>query len=99
MEASTGNRREILLLLGVTFVLAAAVVWVRTATVRDTYVFVQQEREYRKLRQEIQSARVRWLRLTSPKRLDSMARGLGMAPPRMEQILKYEPEKSGQPLP
>lgn len=74
--------------------LAAGVIWIRTATVRDTYAFVQKERELRKLQQEIQAARVRWLKLTSPKRLEAMAKALNLQPPKIEQVLKYEPEKA-----
>lgn len=88
------HRREIVLLSSITIFLAAAVIWIRTSTVKDTYRFVQQEREYRRLQQEIQAARVRWLKLTAPKRLETMAKQLGLGPPRLQQVLKYEPEKN-----
>ena len=94
MGLFTGNRRELSLLLAVTFLLAAGVIWVRTATVKDTYLYVQNEREFRKLQQEIQAARVKWLKLTSPKRLETMARALGLGSPKIEHVLKYEPEKT-----
>lgn len=88
------SRRETAILLSIVLFLAAGVIWVRTATVRETYAFVQKERELRKLQQEIQAARVRWLKVTAPKRLESMARSLGLAPAKIHQVLKYEPEKA-----
>ena len=87
------HRRELFLFLLVVFTVSSAVIWIRTSTVRDTYLYVQQEREFRKLQQDIQAARVRWLRLTSPKRLEGMAHSLGLKPPTIRQMLKYEPEK------
>ena len=92
------DRRELFTLLFLVFSLAAAVIWIRTSTVKDTYLYVQQERELRKLQQEIQAARVRWLRLTSPKRLEGMAHVLGLRPPALRQMLKYEPEKQSEKL-
>lgn len=88
------HRREIIFLSALTVLLAAAVIWIRTSTVKDTYRFVQQEREYRRLQQEIQAARVRWLKQTAPKRLETMAKQLGLVPPKIQQVLKYEPEKN-----
>jgi len=92
-------RRELLLLLFFVFSLAAGVIWIRTLTVKDTYKYVEQERELRKLQQEIQAARVRWLKLTSPKRLEGMARALGLVAPGMHQMLRYEPEQQQLPSP
>ena len=93
------HRREFVALFLALFSLAGGLVWIRTATVKDTYRFVQLEREYRKLQQEIQAARVRWLKLTSPKRLEGMALALGLVPPRPSQILRYEPEKNHPAIP
>lgn len=88
------HRREILILSSLVVMLAAGVIWVRTSTVKATYQFVQEEREYRRLQQEIQAGRVRWLKLNSPRRLEMMARELGLGPPKIQQVLKYEPEKN-----
>lgn len=72
------------------FCLCAAVIWVRTATVKDTYRYVQQEKELYRIEQEIQTIRMRWLQLTAPKRLEGLAKTLELAPPRRQQILRYE---------
>lgn len=69
--------------------LSGAVVWVRTATVKTTYGYVQQERELRKLRQEIQQAKVDWLRLTAPRQLEALAKNLNLQPPSGEAVFKY----------
>ena len=93
MTLSTRHRREIYALLALLFVLSAGVIWIRTSTVKDTYLYVQQEKEYRQLQQEIQATRVRWLKLTSPRRLEELATRVGLQAPKMNQILRYEPEK------
>lgn len=87
------KRRELYVLLACIFSLSAGVIWVRTETVKDTYLYVQQEKELRKLQQELQAARVQWLKMTSPKRLDALAQNLGLYPPKIHQILKYESDK------
>jgi hypothetical protein len=92
MTQILGTRRELYLLCALLFVLAALVTWVRTSTVKDSYLYVQREKEFRAVQQDIQAVRVRWLRLTAPKRLESLAQTLGLAPPKRDQILKYEPE-------
>jgi len=96
MGLLTGDRRELLLWLFLTALVAVAIIWMRTATIKETYVFVQHERELRTLQQEIQAARVRWLKMTSPKKLEAAASRLGLVPPKMEQILRYEPETFAQ---
>src|SRR5262249_7857740 len=88
------QRRERYLWLITLFVFSAGVIWVRTATVRETYRYVQQEKELKRLQQELQAARVQWLKLTAPKRLDSLAARLRLAPPRLSQVLRYEPDKA-----
>jgi hypothetical protein len=87
------KRRELYVLLACVFTFSAAVIWVRTATVKDTYLYVQQEKELRRLQQELQAARVQWLKMTAPKRLDALAHNLGLHPPQIHQILKYESDK------
>lgn len=90
------HKREALALLFVVSALAAAVIWVRIATVKDTYYFVAQERQWQKLQEDAQEARVRWLKLTAPRRLESMAQSLGLEAPQIDQVLKYPLDK-GQP--
>jgi hypothetical protein len=78
--------------------LCAAVIWVRTATVKDTYRYVQQERERFRLEQETQAIRIRWLQMTAPKRLEGLAKALGLAPPKPNQVLRYEAPATGASL-
>ncbi len=96
---STANRRTAFLResycwLLLLFLLSAGMIWVRTVTVRDTYRYVQQEKELKRLQQELQAARVTWLKLTAPKKLDALAARLNLAPPRLSQVLRYEPDKA-----
>jgi hypothetical protein len=92
MSVLSAKRRDLYALFALVFALAAGVIWIRTATVKDTYLYVQREKEYRRLEQEIQGVRVRWLKLTAPKRLEALAQSLGLMPPNRNQVLKYEPD-------
>ncbi len=74
--------------------LSSVVIWVRTETVKMTYEYVQQEKSYRQLNQEIQALRVKWLRVSGPKRLEGMAHVLGLVPPRIDQVMKYDVQNS-----
>lgn len=96
MEANSVAKRDFYILFALIFGFAATVIWVRTATVKDTYLYVQREKEYRKLLQEIQGVRVRWLKLTAPKRLEGLAQTLGLTPPTRNQVLRYEPENGSR---
>lgn len=82
-------RLEFLAWFFLALALAAGVVWIRTSTVHATYEYVQQERNLRKLHQDIQQAKVRWLKLTAPKHLEELARNLDLSPPSSGQVLKY----------
>lgn len=83
-------RKELTFFLLSIFILAAALVWVRALTVKSTYEFVGKERQYRLLEQETQALRVRWLKMTSPKRLESLALQLGLEPPKLGQSLRIQ---------
>lgn len=85
----SGTKYETGVLLFVVFALSSGIIWVRTATVKDTYRFVQSEKELRKLQQDIQAVRVRWLKMTSPGKLESLAQTLELTPPRIDQVLRY----------
>ncbi len=87
-------RREIFLHFLILFLISSGVIWVRTATVRESYRFIQQERDLRKVQQDIQTNRVQWLKATAPKKLESWASELKLFPPKPPQVLRYEPEKS-----
>lgn len=78
----------------VVLVLSAGVIWVRAATVHETYQYVRQQQEYRQLQQEIQASRVKWLRLTTPRHLESLAAQLKLKPGDSHRHLKYEPDTS-----
>jgi hypothetical protein len=84
------KNREVFASFALVFVLSAAVIWVRTETVKVTYAYVQSEKDLKKIQQELQAARVQWLKFTTPKRLDAMAQSLGLYPPKIRQILKYD---------
>ncbi|MBM4304255.1 MAG: hypothetical protein FJ112_08000 [Deltaproteobacteria bacterium] len=90
MKKDTSPLRELILLSGSVFVLAAALVWVRALTVKATYQFVEKERHYRQMEQETQRLRVKWLKITSPKKLEILAEELGLEPPKMSQNLKLQ---------
>jgi len=90
MNSFEGKKQEFFLLFALVFGLAGAIIWVRTATVKATYLYVQHQKELVKLQQDLQSIRVQWLRLTSPKRLDTLAMQLGLTPPRVDQVMQYE---------
>lgn len=81
--------REIAFSSIVLFILCAAVIWVRTLTVKETYVYVRLEKEARQLEQDVQAVRMQWLKQTSPKRLDALAESLGLKAPELQQVLKY----------
>ena len=93
MRLTTEQKKEITVLLFSVFLMAVLTTWVRTSTVKDTYAYVHQERDLRRLQQEIQAQRIRWLKLTSPKRLESLAHNLGLAAPGLHQTMKYSAEK------
>ena len=82
--------RELILLSALVFLLAAALVWVRALTVKASYQFVNQERRFRQIEQETQALRVKWLKMTSPKRLELLAQQIGLEPPKLNQNLKVQ---------
>ncbi len=90
MSATPRFRLELILWLVLVCALAIGVIWVRTATVKATYLYGQQEKEVRKQQSRTQRARVNWLRLTAPARLDALARNLRLFPAKSDQVLKYE---------
>ena len=91
-------RRETLASLSVFFILAATIIWVRTTTVKETYLYVQQEKELKRAQDELQSLRVAWGRVTSPGKLQATAAALGMVAPVWSQVMKYRSsfQASGQ---
>jgi hypothetical protein len=84
------HRVELFFWLVLVCAVAVGVIWIRTATVKATYLFAQQEKEHKKHQSRIQRARVNWLRLTAPARLDALARNLRLYPAKADQVLKYE---------
>lgn len=71
-------------------VLAVMVIWVRTATVNETYRYVRLESRLRDAERALQETRVQWLRETSPRRLEALASSLGLAPPKLSQVLRHD---------
>ncbi len=94
MIQTTNSKKEFTTLLVSVFILAAILVWIRALTVKSSYQFVGQERQYRQLEQEMQALRVRWLKITSPKKLESIAAQLGLEPAKLGQNLKLQSSKS-----
>jgi hypothetical protein len=89
----TRKKIEMLAWLGAFFTLCGAVVWVRTSTVKATYQYVQQERRLSQLGQEIRDFRIRWLKLTAPKRLESLAQKFELAPANANQRVLQTPKE------
>ncbi len=83
------NKVKFVGLLGALFFLALATVWVRTATVKRTYQYVQNERSLKQLERDYQRRRVEWLRLTTPERLEKMALALNLHAPKAGQLIRY----------
>lgn len=96
MPLSKTARQELLLLLITVFVLAGLLVWVRTLSVKSTYHYVLQEKEYRYLEQETQNLRVQWLKLTAPKKLETIASKIGLEPPRIGQTVRFNTESTNR---
>ncbi len=88
-------RKETLYWLSCLFILATAIIWVRTETVKATYEYVQKDKALRKLQQEVQAERVRWLKQTAPGRLEALAADLGLAAPTMDQVVRMKTTKVG----
>ena len=78
-------RRETLFLLSIVIALSAVIIWIRTATVKSTYQYVQQEKELAKIEQELSMARVRWLKMTSSTKLEALASEHKLSPPKLGQ--------------
>lgn len=81
-------RGETLVLLSLVVSLSGVVIWVRTLTVKSTYQYVQQEKELVKIQQELQMARVRWLKSLNSTRLKGLADQFELQAPTIEQRLK-----------
>lgn len=87
-EIRSPARTQTLALLLACIIASCAVTWLRIGTVKNTYAYVQNQKELNRLQQELQGERVKWLRLTSPKKLEIMARHLGLAPPKVNQLVR-----------
>lgn len=87
-------RKETVFWLSCLFVLSAAIIWVRTQTVKATYLYVQQDKTLRKLQQDVQAERVRWLKQTAPGRLEAIAVDLGLAAPALDQVVRMKTAKA-----
>lgn len=93
MSPFSKPKYEVFFLLWIIFLVSAAVIWVRTTTVKSTYDYVETQREVKNLEQEIQLQRVKWLKLTSTKRLETLAASIGLASPNLNQIAKLQTQK------
>ncbi len=85
------NRFKALTLTFACVVVALAIIWIRIATVKNTYAYIQNQKELNRLQQEVQVERVQWLRLTSPRKLEVLARHLGLSAPKIDQIIRLNP--------
>lgn len=89
----TNSKLETLSWFGALLVLCGAVVWIRTSTVKATYHYVQQERELSQTGQQIQDFRIRWLKLTAPKRLEALAQKFELNPANSSQRVQHTPQQ------
>ena len=96
MKQEKAPSREIIILSASVFLLAAGLVWVRALTVKASYQFVSQERRFRQIESEAQALRVKWLKMTSPKRLELLAGNIGLEPPKLSQNLKVQAGSSAR---
>lgn len=87
-------RRKLVFPFCLVVLLSAGVIWTRTSTVRETYQFVQNEKQLKVTKQDIQTLRVKWTRLTAPYRLMQYARDLRLGPPQISQTVKYSKLKT-----
>ncbi len=85
----TNTKFETLAWFGALLALCGAVVWVRTSTVKATYRYVQQERELSITGQQIQDYRIKWLKLTSPKRLETLSQKFELGPASASQRVQH----------
>lgn len=69
---------------------AMALVYVRASTVHETYEYVKKRQEHTRLQTEIQKARADQLKLTSPIRLQKLAKQMDLSHPSRGQILRYD---------
>ena len=89
MTLKNKQNLETCLWLGALVVMTTAMVWFRTATVKHTYSFSEKDKHYRELQDRYLAARVKWLRLTSPGKLDILAARIGLKAPGLHQNLAY----------
>ncbi len=86
------SKSETRLWLVLIFTLCGVMVWVRTSTVKVTYQYVQNQKELRGIDNKLQDLRIRWLKLTSPKRLEAQAAKLDLVPAVPSQYVRYTPK-------
>lgn len=91
------RKHEAYLLFSLLCASAAAMIWVRTATVKTTYAYVEKEKEWQKVGEQLQEARVRWLKQTSPRKLEAIAQSLGLSAPDLSQVQKFKADPHGTP--
>ncbi len=82
--------REIILIICVLLALFFMLIWVRTLTIKTTYNYAQNQRKLLELSNEIQQKKVMLLKLTSPQKLEILAKKLGLSPPGLERVVKYK---------
>jgi len=87
-------RKETVLWLLCLFALAAGIIWVRTQTVKATYLYVQKDKAVRKIQQDLQADRVRWLKQTAPGKLEAIALDLGLSAPTLDQVVRMKTAKA-----
>jgi hypothetical protein len=88
MSSQVRHRRESALLLSLLFLVCVAVIWIRTETVKVTYQYVLRERMYREVTQNTQVERLKWLKMTAPGKLETIAASLDLRAPAMGQVMK-----------
>ncbi len=97
MPLLRSRKQELVFLLIILCTLASLVIWVRTATVKTTYAYVDKEKEWQKVQEQLQDARVRWLKQTSARKLESIAQTLGLQAPQLSQVQKFRVDAYATP--
>ncbi len=88
------KRWEALFWVTSVFVTTYLLISLRTSTVNATYDYVKIEKQLKIEEQTLQNLRVEWLKLTSPRHLQALARRLGLKSPGFQQVIRYDPNET-----
>lgn len=84
-------KAERALLLLCLFLSATGTIWLRTANVKATYRYVELEKNLSEIEKDTQILRIKRVKLTSPRRLEEIAKTQGLGPAGRGQIISLSP--------